>query len=168
VTSAQESSREELLSKIEETARNYEIKNHGCSRCVLRSLQKHLNLGDSSVFVASTPLAGGICMIGDTCGALLGGVLAIGLATASEDFENEKALFASLAEGYRFYRKFVKKMGSARCRDIQVARLGYFVDLTNLEAYNKAKQAGMYQVCGKFVGEAARLAAEHILGLQCK
>ena len=85
----QKSPKEELLDRIEETARNYERDYHGCSRCVLLSLQKHLNLGNDLTFQASTPLAGGVAMRGETCGALLGGLLAVGLVTASKEIEDE-------------------------------------------------------------------------------
>ena len=165
---APELSNEELLNKIEETAKEYEFTYHGCSRCVVRALQEHLDLGDGSVWQASTPLAGGIAMMGDTCGALLGGLVAIGLVTATQDMEDEAALFSSMGQGYRFFRKFVRKMGSSRCRDIQTARLGFFVDLTDPDAYERAKKAGVYDVCGKHVGETARLAAEFILELRDK
>ena len=67
-------SREELLSRIEKEADNYERDSHGCSRCVLKPLQDHLNLGDDESFKASTPLAAGVAMRGETCGALLGGI----------------------------------------------------------------------------------------------
>jgi C_GCAxxG_C_C family probable redox protein len=164
----QRTSKEQLLDRIEETARNYELKEHGCSRCVLRSLQEHLNLGGESAFLASTPLAGGIAMMGDTCGALLGGLMGIGLVTASPNMEDESALFSSLAEGYKFFQTFVKKMGSSRCRELQIARLGYFVDLTDPQKYERAKEKGLYEVASKFVGESARLAAEWILKLQEK
>jgi len=85
----QELPKKELLEKIEQAAHNYERDYHGCSRCVLRSLQEHLNLGDDFTLQASTPLAVGIAFQGKTCGALLGGLLAIGLATASQDMKDE-------------------------------------------------------------------------------
>jgi C_GCAxxG_C_C family probable redox protein len=160
--------KEELLNRIEETARNYESDYHGCSRSALKALQDYLDLGDDSVFLASTPLAGGIAMMGDTCGALLGGLLAVGLATASPDIKDEAALYNSMGAGYKFFRRFIKKMGSSRCRDIQTARLGYYVDLTDPEKYERAKKDGLYNVAGNVVGEAARLAAEFILEMREK
>jgi len=51
-------SKEDLLDRIEESARNYETNYHGCSRCVLAALQEHLGIGDGESFKASTPLGG--------------------------------------------------------------------------------------------------------------
>ena len=161
-------SKEELLDKIEEAARSYEANYHGCSRCVLLALQEHLNLGDELTFQASTPFASGIAMRGETCGALLGGLLAVGLATASKNIEDEQALSGSMAAGFRLYRRFEKEMGATLCRDIQKARLGRYFNIADLNEYKEFREAGGYVECPKVVGKASRLAAEFILELREK
>jgi len=60
-------SREELLDKIEKEAHDYERDFHGCSRCVLKPLQDNLDLGDEASLKASTTLAAGVAMRGETC-----------------------------------------------------------------------------------------------------
>ena len=159
-------SKEELLDKIEQTAHDYERDYHGCSRCTLRALQEHLNLGDGSTFLASTPLAGGIAFQGDTCGALLGGLLAVGLATASPNIEDEAALMSTMASGYFYLRRFIREIGSSRCRDIQTVRLGRSFNMLDPEEYERSKEAGAYRECPKVVGKAARIAANFILELR--
>ncbi len=163
---AQQLAKEELLNRIEETARNYERNYHGCSRCVLLSLQEHLNLGNDLTFQASTPLAGGVALRGETCGALLGGLLAVGLVTASQNIEDEAALSNSMAAGFRYARRFEKAIGSSICRDIQIARFGRFFNIADPKESEQFKEAGAYEVCSKLVGEASRLAAEFILKLR--
>jgi len=165
---APELPKEELLNKIEETAYNYEKAYTGCSRCALRAVQEHLNLGDDSAIMAVAPLAGGIAFHGDTCGALLGGLMAVGLATASSNMEDQEALQASLAAGYRLHRRFVREVGSSRCRDIQTAHLGRFYNFADPKEYERFKEAGGYNECAKIVGKAARLAAGSILDLREK
>ena len=161
-------SKEELLDKIEKAAQSYEGNYHGCSRCVLLALQEHLDLGDDLTFQASTPFAAGIAMRGETCGALLGGLLAVGLATASKNIEDEPALFGSLAAGFRFYRRFEREMGATLCRDIQKAKLGRYFNIADPNEYEEFKKAGGYVECPKVVGKASRLAAEFILELREK
>ena len=79
------------------------------------------------------------------------------------------ALANALGAGNRFFRKFNRKMGSTRCRDILTARFGYYPDMTqNPEGYERAKEAGLYEAIGKFAGEAARLAGEFILDMKEK
>jgi len=163
---AEELSREELLNKIEQAAHDYEKEYHGCSRCAFRALQENLNLGDDSVFLAATPLAAGIAFQGETCGALLGGLLAVGLATASLDMADADTQRNSMANGYRLYRRFVREIGSSRCRDIQTVRLGRSFNISDPEDYERAQEAGIYTECPKVVGKAARLAANLILEIR--
>ena len=159
-------SKEELLDKIEQAAHNYERDYHGCSRCTLPPLQEYLNLGDDLTFKASIPLAGGVAFRGETCGALLGALLAIGLATGSEDITDEAALLRPMAAGFRFCRRFEKEMGTIFCRDILKAKLGRSFNLADSKEYEEAKKAGLYTECSKVVGKTSRLAAEFILKLR--
>jgi C_GCAxxG_C_C family probable redox protein len=159
-------SKEELLDKIEKTAQSYASKYHGCSRCVLLALQEHLNLGDDLTFQASTPLAGGIALRGETCGALTGGLLAVGLVAASKKIEDEAAFIHSLVAGFELCRRFEKEMGSTLCRELQKARLGRYHNLADPREVEEAKKAGLNEECPKIVCKACRLTAEFILELQ--
>ncbi|MBI4286367.1 MAG: C-GCAxxG-C-C family protein [Chloroflexi bacterium] len=158
-------SREELLRQIEKTAHDYERDYHGCARSVYRALQEHLHLGDGSVFMAATPLAGGIAMRGETCGALLGGLLAVGLVTASTDMKDEVTSLNAMVAGFRLYHRFEKAMAGSRCRELQTARFGRFYNLADPADFEMFGQAGGYMVCSDIAGKAARLAAEFILEL---
>ncbi|OPX37714.1 MAG: hypothetical protein B1H11_05570 [Desulfobacteraceae bacterium 4484_190.1] len=159
----EKASREELLNRIEETAHGYEKEFHGCSRCVFKALQDHLDLGDSISLKASTPLAAGVAMRGETCGALIGGLLAVGIITAKEDFKDSNALNNSLAAGFRLARKVEKEFGTTNCTKIQTDRLGRFYSLADPKQYESFIEAGGYIECPKVVGKIARITAEFIL-----
>ena len=161
-------SRDELLDKIEKAAHDYEKDFHGCSRCVLKPLQDNLDLGDEASLKASTPLAAGVAMRGETCGAILGGLLAVGIATASEDFQDINALTNSLAAGFRLARNFEKEFGTTNCTKIQTDKLGRFYSLADPEQYKAFIEAGGYVECSKVVGKIARMTAEFILKYQDK
>lgn len=160
---SEKTSREELLSRIEKETNNYEKEFHGCSRCVLKPLQDHLNLGDDASFKASTPLAAGVAMRGETCGALLGGLMAVGMATASEDMTDADALRNSLAAGFRLARKVEKEFGTTNCTRIQTDKLGQFYSLADPEQYEAFIEAGGYMECSKVCGKIARMTAEFIM-----
>ena len=155
--------REELLNKVEETAHDYEKEFHGCSRCVFKALQGYLDLGDGISLKASAPLAAGVAMRGETCGALLGGLLAVGIITAQEDLKDSNALNNSLAAGFRLARKVEKEFGTTNCTKIQTERLGRFYSLADPEQYKAFIEAGGYVECPKVVGKIARMTAEFIL-----
>jgi len=154
-------STEELLNRIEETAYSYERDYHGCSQCVLLALQEHLKIGNEATFRAASPLAAGVALMGDSCGALLGGMMALGLAFGREKVDDFGALAASALKARALYARFQQEFGSCLCRDVMAAQLGRFYDLaTEYEAF---QAAGGYDHCPKVVGKTARMAAEVIL-----
>ena len=159
---AQESSKEELLDQIEKTAHDYEARYHGCSRSVMQSLADHLKLGDTLTFKASAPLSGGVAMRGETCGALIAGVMALGIAWGKEAIEEEDWMEPVIA-GYRLCRRFEKELGSTSCREIQTARLGRAFNFADLNDYEEFQKAGGYVECPKVVAKAARLTAQMIM-----
>jgi len=159
-------SKEESLTLIEEAAHSYEKNHHGCSRSALKALQDHLNLGNSLIFKASTPLAAGIAMRGETCGALLAGLLVVGMVTASENIEDEEAFNQSMIAGFRLVRRFEKEFGSINCGELQKRRLGRAFNMADPNDYQEFIKAGGYIECPKLVGKAARLIAEFLWDLK--
>jgi len=75
-----------------------------------------LSLEDRNILRAATGLGGGIGHEGDTCGALTGGVLSLGLYNQDDDSDR---LFRDCVE---YYRRFVRRFGSSKCRDITGVR----------------------------------------------
>jgi C_GCAxxG_C_C family probable redox protein len=161
-------SREKLLNAIETDAHDFEYNYRGCSRSCLLSLQKHFSLGNVETIKAATPLAAGIAFKGEVCGALLGGIMGLGLVTAAESVEDQKALGRTLTAGYKLYNRFIHEMGTANCFEIQKDRLGKAYNLANPQEYEAFQKEGGYVECSKVVGKGARLAAEMILELKEK
>jgi C_GCAxxG_C_C family probable redox protein len=156
-------SREALLERIEKEAHDLERDVHGCSRCVLKPLQDHLNLGNDESLKASVPLAAGVAMRGETCGALLGGLMAVGMATASTDMEDADALRNTLAAGFRLARKIEKELGSTNCTRIQTDKVGRFYSLADPEQYQAFIEVDGYGECSKVCGKIARMTGKFIL-----
>jgi len=156
----------ELLDEIGRTAHNYEKTYHGCSQCVLAALQEHLQIGDRESFKAASALAGGVARMGETCGALLGGVMAIGLVYGREQLEDGRTSprYAKAMElAAILYRRFEGGLGSNKCWDIQTASLGRSFDLKDSAQREEFVKAGGYEECSEVARKAARLAAEVIL-----
>ena len=158
-----EISKEKLLDRIEQAAHDYEARYHGCSQCVLKALQEHLKIGNEDTFKSMSGLAGGVGLRGDSCGALLAGIVALGLVFGRWDITNSGQLQSSMMPVRRLYRNFQKEFGSCICRDIQTSKLGRFYDIAKEDEYNAFQEAGGYTECPKVVGKAARMAAELIL-----
>ncbi len=157
--------REQLLEEIEQYARDFELNYWGCSQAVLDSLQRHLELGNNEVFKAASPFAGGVGKMREACGALVAGVMAIGLAygrakTEEGKIAREQVDFTeSLIRANRFGKKFQAKFGCVRCSDVKAAVRG--PDFR--ESYSTVAAFEEHAKCANVTGPAARMAAETIL-----
>ena len=169
--------RENLLKTIEQAAHDYEAKYGGCAQCVLFALQENLGLQDTGVFKAASAFAGGMANFGETCGAISGGLMAVGLAYGREKFGDIKQIegweiglgippvIESLIRGGRFIDRFREKFGTIRCREIRHVVRGRPVeeDFRHPTRATKEETKKDHHLCGKVTGPAARFAAEIIL-----
>jgi C_GCAxxG_C_C family probable redox protein len=125
---------------------------------------EHPACGDL-VVKAVLPLSGGIAQTRSTCGALLAGLMAIGIASfprALEDVTKDDVQ-AVMTVGRDFYRRFEEEIGHARCFDIRQANLGRVYDTTDPDEHRKFLDAGGLDLCAGVCGKAARLAAEFLV-----
>jgi len=156
----------DLVVRAVEAAYVYERAYHGCSQCVLAALQESLGLGSQDSFKAASGLAGGIARMGRTCGALMGGLMGIGLAFGREVLED-----STTSQGYgramelsgELCRRFEKEFGSTQCWDIQRSLFGRSFDLRDPAEREAFRQAGGYEKCPYVAGKAAELSAAAIL-----
>ena len=170
---AKELSKQELLNQIEETASKCERASGGCGRCCLTTVMQHLKLADDPTIElfrkAAFPLSGGIAQEKETCGALLGGLMAIGIAFFSgkvEDSDHNDRM-ELLKLGRQYYRGFEKEIGHVRCYDIREVALGRVFDTVDPDEFTRFDAAGGHEkLCPSVVSKAARLAAEFILDIQ--
>jgi len=166
------SSREEFLDKVEKSASKCEREVHGCGRCALSALMEHFDLGDQAgkelALMGILPMSGGIAQTRNTCGALLGGLMGIGMVSfpAGLDQSNMDEIRRSMQIGARYYRKFEEEIGHSRCFDIRAVGLGRCYDTGDPDEYRKFVEAGAYDFCSGICGKAARLAAEFMLDIQ--
>lgn len=169
---SKELTREEFLDKVEETASKCEREIHGCGRCALAALMQCFELGDKAsadlILKAILPLSGGIAQTRNTCGALLGGLMAIGMVFFPGRLEDATMddIRAAMTLGRQYYRRFEKEIGNVRCFDIREVGLGRCFDTADPDEYDKFVQAGAYDLCSRVCGKAARLAAEFIMEIQ--
>ncbi|MHA2118978.1 MAG: C-GCAxxG-C-C family protein [Candidatus Thorarchaeota archaeon] len=78
---------------------------HNCSQSVLISFLEHKGLAFKEAVHLSAGLGGGVGLQGKTCGAVTGGVLAIGMLTG----QTISNLGKSKNETYRVTMKFLKR-----------------------------------------------------------
>ena len=150
-------------------------------RCVLTALQRNLDLGGKESFRASFAFAGGVARNCEVCGALIGGLMAVGLAYASDKLgyphgpgasvKGDPKENAEVAERYQdvmerssiICDRFREKFGSLRCADVQRAIRGKFFDLRDPKQLGEYRRPEIHDECAKVSRVAGRLAAEEIL-----
>ena len=169
---SQQSDRDQLLDKVEAAASTCEKEVHGCGRCVLSALMSNFGLseqpGAELALKGILPLSGGIAQTRNTCAALLGGVMGIGMVSIPGKLEDTGIddIRAVMKIGNEYYRKFEKEIGNSRCFDIRAVGLGRCFDTADPDEYRKFVDAGAYDLCSSVCGKAARMAAEFMLDIQ--
>jgi C_GCAxxG_C_C family probable redox protein len=166
---------EKLIAEIRRRAHSND-RHSGCSQAVLLALQEGLGVGDQESFKAATVLSGGVARRGETCGALLGALMALGLVRGRERMEDTPAYVAAMADADRLCDEFQRRLGeefgfeeplsSMLCREIQTRIYGRSFDIRDAEQRNAFYAAGGHsdEGCYKVCGIAAEVAAERLLG----
>jgi C_GCAxxG_C_C family probable redox protein len=157
-------SKAEFLDRIERSAYRYEKAYHGCSQCVLRAIQDHLRVGNGATFRSASALAGGVALMGDSCGALVAGMMALGLVFGRQKIEDFAELASSFVSAQALYTRFREEFGSCLCRDVMTTQLGRFYDLAT--EYQQFQEAGGYERCSRVVAKTARMTADLILAAE--
>lgn len=153
----------ELAEKAEALAEELHKNYGGCAQMTLKALQKVLGLEDQGSFKAASALSGGVTLAGEVCGALLGAIMAIGLAMGRSKLEptSSSAEYSRAMEAAKkVFDQFKEEFGSVRCRDIHVKLFGRYYDLRNQEEWRQFVESGARAKCGYVCRVAARLAIE--------
>jgi C_GCAxxG_C_C family probable redox protein len=156
--------RETLLNFLEVTA---DVKMRSCHHCAQASflaLEEVFGFESGPIVKALTPMPG-IAERGETCGAVIGSLMALGLVFGREKVEDWAAWRACLVPSRAFCERFEKEFGSTNCGDLLERFFGKrynLADAADLAEYQSAKP-GPAQICGGIVKKATRYAAEIIL-----
>ena len=161
--------RKRLLDEIYQSAYNYERDYGFCSQAVLAALQDYFGVIDDKVIKGSHNLAGGGALCGDgSCGALVGGMIAIStfFGRSREEFGQSSSdhWTGSSALGNKIRKKFISEFGSVICNDVQEYKMGRSYNLWDPEDYKKFEEAGAHDdQCPDVTGKVAMWTAELLL-----
>ncbi len=121
------------------------LEGYNCAQSVLLTMFEHWNGENELIPKIATAFGGGIGRCGSVCGALTGGVMALGIKHGTNKPSLEKRLKANeLAQ--KFFKRFEKQHGSVLCREL----IGY--DLSVPEELEEARKAKVFEEkCINFV-----------------
>lgn len=166
----------DLLEVVSRKAHEYD-RYSGCSQAVLLSLQETLGIGNQESFKAATVFGGGVSYQGETCGALIGALMAVGLVVGRQQMDDTPTYRLAMRHGIevcdRFKREVARELGFSQdlpghlCRDIQHQLYGRSFDMTDEEQYQAFLDAGGHgdRGCLRVCAVGARVAAEKLLEL---
>lgn len=111
---------------------------YNCAQSVLLTIFEHWKGKSDLIPKIATGFGGGIGRCGSICGALTGGVMAIGIKYGTNKPSPEKRLKA-YELSRRLYKEFENRHGSVFCRDL----IGY--DLSNPDDLKKARSTKAFE-----------------------
>jgi len=105
---------------IEEQAKQYFNNGYNCAESVLLSVCGQMGYDSKEYGICiprmATGFGGGIARNGGICGALSGGVMALGLALGRDDAQESRDPCYPAAD--QFYNEFGEKFGHSSCREL--------------------------------------------------
>jgi len=131
--------------KLGEKAAKRFDEGYNCAQSVLLTIFEYWSGENDLIPKIATAFGGGIGRCGSVCGALAGGVMAIGIKYGTNEPSLKKRLHAyELAN--KLYKQFEKEHGSVLCREL----IGY--DLSNPEELKKVQESKVLEEkCSNFV-----------------
>jgi len=168
-------SRQELLDKAYELGFNFEKNSYSCSQSTVAAIHELVEMDDVVVKVATSLSGGSAEQFSGTCGALSGGLIALGyffgrpvekLSYQERIQDNVDALFASFPAPQALADKFWQQYGTILCPHIQRQLFGRTWWLLDPEEMAKFEAAGGHSApdkCCHIVGTGARWVMEILL-----
>ena len=142
-----------MSSKVEKAVERF---NNGfnCSQAILGSYSEEFGLDCEKAFRVATGFGGGMRM-GDTCGAVTGAFMVLGLKYGNTTAQNQQAKNRTYEKIEEYTARFSARNGSVLCREL----LG--CDISRPEGRKKAQDDGLFStICPEMVKNAAEILEE--------
>ncbi|MFX1586721.1 MAG: C-GCAxxG-C-C family protein [Promethearchaeota archaeon] len=139
------------MNKIEKAV-SFFNQGHNCAQAVLKAYGTQYDFDGDLAFKIASTLGGGLARSGNTCGAVTGALLAIGLRYRNLNIDDKENKELTYETGINFIEQFRSIYGTIKCKKL----LGY--DISTLEGREKANNNNLFEeLCPKFVKSAAEI-----------
>ena len=133
-----------------------------CAQTSFSVLQGAFALEGGPILKALTAFPG-LALRGETCGAVTGCLMAIGLIHGRDRLDDWKAYVASLPASRRFCRRFEEQHGGTSCARLLEAKLGRTFNLAERGQAIEYLAAGGRETCRGIITSAVEIAANIIV-----
>ena len=127
---------------------------YSCSQSVFSALAEPQGVNADLAFRVAAGFGGGIARSGQTCGCIIGAIMAIGLrqpGVSPEENKTGKEKTCEIVQG--FLREFAARNGSTDCKDL----LG--CEIATAEGMKYARENNLFQTrCVKLIRDAVEIA----------
>jgi len=131
------------------------LEGYNCAQSVLVTMFEHWNGENELIPKIATAFGGGIGRCGSVCGALAGGVMALGIKYGTNEPSSEERLKV-YEVAQKFFKRFEEQHGSVLCREL----IGY-----DLSIPEELEEAGNAKVFEEKCVDIVRKAVETLLEL---
>lgn len=127
---------------------------YSCSQAVLSAFAQELGLPQETAVKVSASFGGGLARMGETCGAVTGALMVIGLRFAAASPTDRTAKEATYDAAREFCQQFRTRHKSLLCREL----LG--CDISTTEGMRMARESKLFVTqCPKYVADATDILA---------
>ncbi|MBW1782607.1 MAG: C_GCAxxG_C_C family protein [Deltaproteobacteria bacterium] len=145
----------QFVEELKKRTFDTEMKCHGCGQVIVQTFLDVFEEDNTLVSMASSPFAAGLALTGNNCGALIGGLMVLGLVYGRKDVtEGMEGILAGIRPMRKLVRYFQETYHTLNCREITGTDLA---DPEKATAYFESggleKCAGMMADVSGFVGE---------------
>jgi C_GCAxxG_C_C family probable redox protein len=147
--------------RIAERAKEILMESGNCAQTSFAVLQEEFDLNGDQVLRALTPFPG-IALRGETCGAVVGSLMALGLEFGRDDLSDWRGYIGSLPSARRFCMRFEEENGSTQCTHVLEKKLGRTYDLADKTEALEYATSGGPDACSEVVASALLIASEAI------
>jgi C_GCAxxG_C_C family probable redox protein len=144
------------MNKKELAQANFQL-GFNCSQSVLAAFSENFGLEKKLALRVAGGFGGGMGRRGDTCGAVSGALMVLGLKYGAIDPQDKDAKENAYQQVKAFMKRFEALHGTVRCNDLLDADIGTADGLALARSENRFKQR-----CPQFVGDAAEILEEFL------
>jgi len=155
-------SRETIMKQIEQRVTSKMHRSHHCAQSAFMALAQQFGFENDAIMKALTPMPG-IGERGETCGAITGSLMALGMVYGREKPDDWETYRASLIPANKLCDQFEDIYGSTMCGDVVECEFGKKYNLMDPEDQAKFQAAGASIICTDVVRTAVQITAELIL-----
>ncbi len=144
------------MTKVEHTLSMFK-EGFVCSQALLAVYGEQFGMKRETALKVSAAFGGGVCRMGETCGAVTGALMVIGLKYGNVKAKDKKTREKTYELAREFVRGFEDRNGTINCKRLLDC------DISTPEGLSTAREKKFFQtVCPKYVRDAAEI-VEQIL-----